>query len=374
MLNWTVALVLVACPGDETDDSGTTTDSTTDTTVAGSLADPVTGDPGLASIQNLDFAPDGTLAITDGDANQVVALVLSGEDAGAMPDIDDIYALAAEAFGLGSGMDVEIWDVAANPQTQRVYVAAENRTTGDPGLFAVQDDGTLEQVDLTNVTYSAVAYSEVGEAGSLPMGMEWAGDYLVASVTEWEFAPSQVITIEVPVAHEATPAESTTNIYHRSHGSWENYAPMASLAAYEEGGETLLAATYTCTPTVRFAPGDFWKGEIDTEGATPYDYGGGKQVMDMVITSDAVYSSIHGFMPGNSDPWQAFGALKVERDLMSEAAVNEDGAIVMGGGGTTTHPSASRAETLDGIYKMDLVDDDTIVAVQNAGLYLIEAP
>ena len=372
-----MALAVVACTGDGTDETGWDETDDSGTAAPASLGETTTGDPGLASIQNLDFAPDGTLAIVDGYNNQLVAGELpAGEAAAPMPEIDNVYQLAADHFGLPSRYDVWVQDIAVDPRTERVYVSARDLVNGVPALFTVSDAGALEPVDLSDVTHAAVAYSEVGGAGSIAYGGEWAGHYLVASVSEETLAPSQVITIEVPVDHGATPAESTTNIYHRSHNRWENYAPMVSLAAYQEDGEARLAASYTCTPAVRFEPGDLWSGDIDTEGTTPFDFGGGKQVMDMVVTSEAAYATIHGFLPlGQADPWDEFGAVRVGRDLVGEDTdVNADSAIVMGGDGSTSHPSASRAEELDGVYRLALVDDDTIVALKKAGMVLVEAP
>lgn len=371
----TLALALLACSGDTTTtaDSGTT-DSGTVTGDSTSLENPERGEPALQSVQNLAFAADGTLAIGDGSGDQIVAVDLpAGQVTTYRPDIDDIYVLVAQAFGDSNGPDANIWDIAAHPTTGRIYIAAERLSTGEAALFQVDDDDTVSLVDLSDVYYSVAPYASGGSPGSLVMGMQWTSGHIVAAVTEANWTTNQVHTVSVPVAHGEDAVVTSTNTYHRSHRQWETMAPVVSLAAYRDGGQDYVAATYTCTPTVRFTEEALSAGESETLGETPFDYGGGKQVMDMVVNGEGVYATIDGMFRSGQSGWDAFGAVRVDRSLLVQSdTLNEDADTVITGGETMSHAAASRVEALDGAYRLSVVDDTHIVALQHAGLRVIE--
>lgn len=370
-----LALALTAC-GDDTssNDSSSATDSGTTIPDATSLADPTQGDPGLTSLQNLAFAPDGTLAIGDGSGEQIVALELPpGQTTDYRPAIDDIYQLVAEAFGDAQGTEANIWDIDADPRTGRIYLAAERLSTGEAALFRVMDDDTVEVVDLSDVTYSAVAYPSTGGAGSLIMALEWGSEQLTAAVTESNWSTNQVVSVAVPVSHEDTSTVTSTYTYHRTHNAWETRAPVVSLAAYTSEDVDYVAATYTCTPAVRFTQAALAAGESETVGETPFDYGGGKQVMDMVINSEGVYATIDGMLGNNTNPWDNFGVVRVNLDRMTQSTELDESAMqIVGVGDKINHPDASRFEALDGAYRLALVDDTHIVALQQAGLHVVD--
>jgi hypothetical protein len=370
-----VGLALIGCNGGTVVvDPETATDTGTSFEETYSLADSVQGDPVLLSVQNLAFAPDGTLAIGDGTGEQLVAIALeSGEMTDYRPDIEDLYQLIAEAFGDSAGTDANVWDIAAHPETGRIYVAAERISTGESALFRVLDDDTVEAVDLSDVEYSAVAYPATGTPGSLIMALEWTTDHLIAAVTEANWSTNQVVTVAVPVAHEDVTTVTSTNTYHRTHNQWETRAPVVSLAAYVEGGVDSVAATYTCTPAVRFTAQDLAAGAEETIGVTPFDYGGGKQVMDMVINTEGVYATIDGMLGRPDNPWEAFGVVRVSRSqLVQTNEVDEQAMQVVGAGENIIHPTASRVTSLDGSYRMALLDDAHIVVLQHAGLRVIK--
>ncbi|GEM_PF-6119317 len=372
-----LVLALWACGDDTTTptDSATTADSgTTTSAVSTSLADPVQGDPGLQSVHMASFAPDGTLAVADGAGQQLVAIDLAaGDVTDYRPDIDDIYQLIAEAFGDSSGPEANIRDITAHPITGRIYVIAERLATGEPALFQVNDDDTVSVVDLSDVTYSAVSLETSPGASSLVMALEWSGDHLIAAVTDANWTTNQVASVAVPVVHGDATTVTSTKTYHRTHNRWETVAPVVSMGTYSQDGEPAVVGTYTCTPVVRFLAGDLAVGDDKTVGATPFDFGGGKQVMDLVVTDEGLYASIEGMLPYSSDPWENWGVVRVDMDRLTQAdEIDEDAQQMLGAGGTMAHDDASRVTALDGSYRIALVDDTHIVALQHAGLHVID--
>ncbi len=365
-----LSLALWSCTGPGTGGSGVDSGGVSSLSLSGA----VTGDPALSSVHSLDFAPDGTLAIGDGNSDRIVALELPpGDVTSHRPDIDDVYQLVAEVFGDSSGTSANIRDIAADPRTGRIYLAAERLSTGEPALFRVTDDDTVEVVDLSDVTYSALDYSSDAGVGSLIFSLAWTTDALVAAVTETNWSLNQLVTIPVPVPHGATPAITSTNTYHRTHNQWETNSPAVTMASYTHENEDYVVGTYTCTPAVRFSPAVLAEGAAETVGETPFDYGGGKQVLDMVINSEGVYATLDGMLGRPDDPWEGFGAVRVDLDrLTQDTELDENSMVLVGVGENINHPSANRARDLDGTYKMDMVDDDTLVLLQYAGLHLVD--
>ncbi len=341
------------------------------------LADTVEGDPGLESIQSLAFASDGTLAIGDGEGDQLVVIALpAGEITDHRPAIDDIYPLVAEAFGDPSITSVEIWDIAAHPVTSRIYVAAEREDSGEYALFTVDDDVTLSIVDLSQVSHAASPYPEMGNSGSEVLALAWSQTSLVGAVAETNGVTHQMVSISLPVSHNDSPAVTSTKYYHRTHNQWEAGPPVLTLAAYVEAKQDYLAATYTCTPAVRFTPADLKRGSQETVGDTSFDYGGSKQVLDMVITSEGVYATINGMLEKTGSRWDSYAGVRVDRSrLIQSSELNEDSVQMIGGGDSSDkiiHPEASRFSALDGASWIDLIDDTHIVALQQAGLHVID--
>ncbi len=368
-------LALIACGDDATTTGTGTADSgTAATSEFGSLGEFVEGDPGLESMQGIAFASDGTLAIGDGRGSQLVAIApLGGGTTDHEPDIDNVYQLIAEAMGESSATSVSVWDLAVDPTTQRIYLAAERISTGEAALFRVEDDDTVSAVDLSDVAYSAASFSPTSGSGSLVMGISWGADYLTAGVTEATWTTNQVVSAAMPLDHGDDSTVTTTNTYHRTHTRWETWAPIVTLAPFTHDGVDYVAGTYTCTPTVRFTQTSLAAGESETVGETPFDYGGGKQVHDMVINSEGVYATIEGLFGNEFQGWDMFGVVRVNLERMTQSeAIDENAMQVVGVKDAINHPDAERFEALDGSFRLALLDDDTMVALQQAGLFTHE--
>jgi hypothetical protein len=205
------------------------------------------------------------------------------------------------------------------------------------------------------------------------MALEWGSEQLTAAVTESNWSTNQVVSVAAPVDHEDSSAVTSTYTYHRTHNQWETRAPVVSLAGYAFEGVDYVAATYTCTPAVRFKQAHLALGDDETVGETPLDYGGGKQVMDMVINSEGVYATLDGMLGSNSDPWDNFGVVRVNLDRMTQSTELDESAMqVVGVGDNISHPDASRVEALDGAYRLAIVDETHIVALQHAGLHVVD--
>jgi hypothetical protein len=202
-------------------------------------------------------------------------------------------------------------------------------------MFDGQGEATV--LDLTEVTYASVQYPAIDTPGSVVSDLRWTDGYLIASAMKGGFTPSRLVVVPTPLEHGATTAVSTTNSYHRSHGQWETMAPISRFAAYTKDGEPYIAASFQCTPVVRYRVADLAPGVLLALGETPFDLGGGKQVEDFVTihagTPEA--SGLIELLSGVAGPIAVATTLTL---VQQNDSINEQAPVVLGANGASVHP------------------------------------
>ena len=327
------------------------------------------GDPAIASAHRIVFGPQGYLAIGDGLNDRIVVVKVPDEDAidGAFTEIDDIAKAVADATG-GNVGSTEITDVATHPDSNRTYVSA---AVGDaPVIVSVNEDGSLALLDLSDVEYVAFDYPAVDEVGSSVSDIAWTETHLVAAVTEWTWSPSQVVTVARPLAHGDDAGVASTETYHRTHGAWETMAPITTLFAYEDGETSWVGASYQCAPVVRFDVATL-AGGGQVVGETPFDYGGGRQVVDFEVQGTEILGLVYGLGDGNTTFGRVAGtAIDVEYFFAEE--IDEDATIAFDRQGDEKYDYARHADELDRTWRFSTLGDDRVVAYLDGALVVVD--
>jgi hypothetical protein len=341
---------------------------------ASPLGDPQTGDPGIQSMHELDFGPAGVLVIGDGVGDRLVAVETGDTDpddaeANAFDKIDGLSDKLAAIFG-GGGVTVE--DMAVNPISKRLYVAAYQASSGYYALISFDGGGNAFMFDLSDVTYASVSYPVIDTPGSIVSDIRWTDGYLVASAMKGGFTPSQLVIVpNAPFVHGATTTVSSTYSYHRSHMAWETQAPISRFAAYTHDGEPYIAASFQCTPVVRYRVADLAPGVAQAVGQTPYDLGGGKQVEDFTLVQRETDETSYLLQILSGVAGQigvATGMSLVRQD----GQIDEAAPIVLGNTGIPTHEAVVRADFIDGATRLAAYDEDHVVILRADAIERVE--
>lgn len=359
----TSLILLLGCPQPEPD-------ATDDSAVAlpEIVQDAQQGDPGVSSAYRIAFGPQGWLAIGDGDNDRIVVANMPDEDAidGDFAAIADLVDAIADATG-SSANSVEVLDVTVNPETRRTYVAAE--AGGGHVLLRVEEDRSLSSVDLSDVEYVSLAYPTVGDVGSAVSDLTWTESHLVAAVTEWTWTESQVVTVARPLVHDDTVGVASTSTYHRTHGAWETTAPITTLFAYEDGDASWIGASYQCAPVVRFDVNVLAAGG-EVVGETPFDYGGGRQVLDFEVQGTSILGAVYGL--GDGSGWDSIAGTAVDADYFFASEIDEDATIAFNRSGEEKYDYALLEAELDDVYRFGVIDDARVVVYElNGGLEVV---
>ncbi|MCC6574678.1 MAG: hypothetical protein IT462_12925 [Planctomycetes bacterium] len=271
------------------------------------LKDAVKGDPGIQSIQCMSFGPKGLLLIGDGKGAQLVAIQTADiKPLGEFKKLTGLHAKLAAKFKLRAS-DIMVTAYAANRESGCAYFAI-NRQDGRGHMLAqVKPDGSIEEIKLNDVTYSAVKINMPKAAGNAIFNaLLYTPTQIVASATADASFAAHVMTVPVPFKNECTVVSASS--FHVTHGGWETNAPLEKMALWEEGGESYIVAGLTCTPVVKYALKDIKQG-AQLKGKTPFDFGGGQQPIDMFVAGGALYCNVDG--------WEEPYVVRISKDLIA---------------------------------------------------------
>lgn len=241
------------------------------------------GDPGLTGIEQLAFAPDGTLFLTDAAAGRLAVVDLGPADAAEQTSnhFDDLPGFGRDVGAALGGTDMlGIRDIDVHPITHRVYAVARNAT--QTALLSVDGTGAVFAVDLSDVRYRTVAFTP-DMAGSYAADLDVSSTHLIASIGSRTFTSGRVISVPFPLGDASDSTAATTRTYHRSHIQWEEsdtIAPVDLTMVVEDAAAPYVAASYQCAPVVRLGLEDLTAGG-QVLGETPFDVGPGRQITDM---------------------------------------------------------------------------------------------
>ncbi len=319
----TVATALIVTPvgasaknTKESNKRGATISTEGKTTTSSLLKNAQKGNPEVASIHSLAFGPKGLLLIGDGDSGRVVA-VETGDDKplGSFKKITDLNSSLAARFGLKAA-DMMVMAYAVNRDSGCAYFGLERQDDGRVLLARVKPDGAIEEVKLDDVTYACAPLRVSTEEGSAHINaILWTDKQVIVSATATAAFSAHVMSVPVPIVHDARGVVGNAKSYHVTHGEWETAAPLERMALWEENGETFIVAGLTCTPVVKY-PLKNLKDGAELKGVTPFDFGGGQQPMDMFVHNGSLYVCVDGL----EEPY----VVRVKKELMSgKGGVNE---------------------------------------------------
>lgn len=254
------------------------------------------GAPGIQSISQLTFGPEGILFIADSKAASVVAIDTGdtkASSAGAIK-VEGINQKIAALLGTTADQ-IQISDLAVNPVSHKAYLAvARGRgPAAQPALIRVDAQGGLELVSLDQINHSRAALPAapidqvVGEGNrQRNPRMESITDIaflndrvLVAGLSNEEFA-SSLRSLPFPFDKEANP--TSVEIYHGAHGKYETQAPIRTFVPLKMGDETQLLAAYQCTPLVQI-PLNAIEPNAKVKGKTVAELGNRNRPLDMIV-------------------------------------------------------------------------------------------
>lgn len=319
----------------------------------------------LQSAGPLAFGPDGVLFV--GDPKAAVVYAIDTQDAAAAAQtpeyrIDDLKATLSEAFGADPA-EIEVQDMAANPQSGNVYISAQ--VASKPRLVRLTADGTAQPLNLDKVASSKVALPNPPEDKVVGEGRRRANRRM-ESITDLVFSggrvmvsgmtsgpsPSGVLEFEFPF-REASSGWAV-EIYHGAHGRVEDSAAIRAFIPFNVGGEPSLLAGFTCTPLVQF-PLSSVEREAKVRGKTVAELGNRNRPLDMILYQQ---DGKEYLLVANSER----GTMKVSTDSIAQ---QEPITEPVSRGGTAGLPF-EQIDALSGMIQLDKLDDTHAVAVFQA--------
>lgn len=268
------------------------------------------GTPEIRSAGPIAFGPEGILLLADSVGATIFAIAVDAPPATHAGSLDVERLDERLAAWLGCPVeDVDIRDMAVDPQTQGVYLSV---TRGAIPLIVRVDGDALTEVPLRDVPFAQAPIEDAPAAGDErkdvrvlrddePGGQAYDargtvlqlvheplrtitvtdiayldGTVIVAGASNEEFT-STLRQIPFPFGGGAT--SSSLEIFHVSHGKWETHSPIRNFVAY--GDDMSVLASYTCTPIVRFSLDDL-HGTRQARGHTVAELGAMNTPLGMV--------------------------------------------------------------------------------------------
>lgn len=249
----------------------------------------VLGDPGIASINALEFGPESILFIGDSQNAMIYAVDLSSQPTVNNENINIPSVDEKLAELLGTTVDeLQINDMVVDPATRNIYFGVTH-SSGTPVLFKVVGN-SFEPVSLNPVSFSKAKVSKaVSEESKDRRGRslrQWAvsdlgfqdGSVLVSGLSNAEFSST---FSKIPFPFKGVQEYASLEIYHAAHGQYETQSPIKAFLPTMIDGESKLIAGYTCTPLVVFPMNSLISGE-HIKGRTVAELGNWNTPLDII--------------------------------------------------------------------------------------------
>lgn len=330
----------------------------------------VDGDPKIASIDAITLASDGVLLIADGKSSRIVAIKTGDTQpvSGAAPHVSNVIHEIAARVGV-SDKSVEIGGIAVNPVSSRIYLLVKNLEARKNLILAVNPDGQIAPVNVTNAAYASVALPGQDAGAPRVTEMSWAGDRLVCSARTSEEFAAKVLVIAAPLGSASAENMISAETYHVSHKKWETRAPLTAIFPIEENGKKYIVGGLGCTPIVKYSIDSIQNG-ANVKGESMLELGSGNRPIDMFeYTKDGKSSVIvntfrfhHAKAPISPSPYWTcrFDRSLLDGDKTNENAIHrnvkkpDDAQITM-------------VNSFHGVMHMAKLDNGRAVVVQDNG-------
>ncbi|MCC9604924.1 hypothetical protein LOC68_25550 [Blastopirellula sp. JC732] len=324
------------------------------------------GTPEIKSAGPLAFAPDGVLLVGDPKSAAVFAIA-TGEKPGAPEkvkfEIASLREKLAKVLG-GSPADLNIADLAVNPETGTVYLSVASG--GKPALVKIDADQNITSIALKDVPFAQVELSDA-PADELSGEGRRRRNLRNESITDIAYADGQVIVTGLAAGEGASAVRSvpfpfTTGdqlsrieIFHAAHGRDEDTAVVRTFVPFNIGGEPHVLAGFTCTPLVKF-PVKQLQTQEKVKGTTVAELGNRNQPLDMIVYEKDGKTFL---LSANS----ARGVMKISTDDLER----EEGLTEPVKGGGTAGQSYETIGDLEGVVQLaKLNDTSAVVVIQGA--------
>ena len=254
------------------------------------------GNPGLKSMGQLAFGPEGILFVADTKGAAVVAIATGDTKPASGVKAVKVEGINQKVAGLlGSTADnVLINDMVVNPISRNVYLAVSRGRGPDamPVLVRVKND-ELEVVALDKVKYSRGELPDAPVEGVVGQGNRQSNPrreaitdlaffqdrVLIAGLSNEEFAST---LRAIPFPFKTVANGTSVEMYHGAHGRFETRSPVRTFVPFKVGNEPQLIAAYTCTPLVQFPLSDLKPG-AKVKGKTIAELGNMNRPIDMIV-------------------------------------------------------------------------------------------
>ncbi len=282
----------------------------------------MTGSVPLRSIGPITFGSDGVLFVGDSTGAAIFAIDTGDRKATDATDVsvDDIDRKVAALLGT-TAEDIEIHDLAVNPQSKTLYLSV-TRGQGDAAhnaIVVVSAQGALSLLDLESIRFAKADLQDAPSAETkdrrgAPLRREaltdlefHKGTLLVTGLSNEEFS-SKLRQFSFPFSGVA--GGTNVEIFHGAHGRWETNAPVRTMTVYDVEGSANVLAAYTCTPLVRF-PLDTLTDGKKVNGTTVAELGNRNRPLDMFVYNKDGTDYV---LMANSSR----GVMKIDLDRISE--------------------------------------------------------
>ena len=248
------------------------------------------GNPEIASVNQLNFGPQGILFV--GDSKNATIYALDTKDTSAKstaPEINVGHVDKKIASSLGMPIDkIKITDMAVNPVSKAVYFGIQTED-GTPILLKLEGEKftnvSLKEVGFSKIELSDAVAEDAKDHRERPLRI-WAisdlkyhdGKVLVSGLSNKEFGST---FRSIPFPFNSTQDYASLEIFHAAHGQYETKSPIKTFDVVDLDGSPYLMASYTCTPLVLF-PMDALKNGVHAKGRTVAELGSGNSPLDMI--------------------------------------------------------------------------------------------
>lgn len=330
-----------------------------------------TGNPGIRSIQVLSFAPEGVLLVGDGAAAQIVAIE-TGDTAPGEAFSGSIEGFRAKLAGhFGAKADgVEILDLAVNPVSNRIYIAARRQADKQYVIATVNGKGQIRELELDDVRHAKIGLSGENVKIASITDVAWADDRIVAAGRSNETFASKIFSISAPLKKSSESTVFSAETYHISHRRWETKAPMSVIIPFREGDKTYVIGAFSCTPVVKY-PLDSLKAGAQVKGTSVMELGSGNRPIDMFIYEKGGKNFVlsntfrfhHKRKPFGPSP---YWTVKFEQGILeAKKEVNETALRRLKGYEPATE-RVKMVEAFHGVMQMDKLGKDRAVVLREA--------
>ncbi len=248
------------------------------------------GTPDLKSAGPMSFGPDGILFIGDPMGASVFA-IQTGEKKGsaskAKHELEGVRAAIKDVLKA----DVQINDMAANPETGTVYILVTARGKG-PALVKV-NGSDIQEVSLKNIPFAKKELSNAPDDAVVGQGRR-RRNLRGESITDLAFVDGEVIVSGLRKGKSSSGVTSMVfpfnkadkgaglEIYHGAHGKSEDYSAIRTFVPFIINGEANLLAGFVCTPLVKFPVSAVESSEKIT-ATTIAELGNRNRPLDMIV-------------------------------------------------------------------------------------------